>query len=118
MRLEYLHGPRRSMSLPVAVLLDLNLPQMHGLEVLKAIRASETTKVLPVVVLTSSAEHSDRIQAYFQHANSYVQKPVDYERFVLASRELGLYWTVTNVPPPHADDATSDGSTGLARRQW
>jgi CheY-like chemotaxis protein len=101
--LEYLHGPNRADVLPVVVLLDLKLQTVSGLEVLKAIRATESTRLVPVVVLTSSAEHSDRVQAYAHYANSYVQKPVDYDRFVAASRELGLYWTVTNVPPPEPE---------------
>jgi len=86
--------------LPVVVLLDLKLPKVSGIEVLKSIRASAATKYLPVVVLTSSDEDRDRIEAYALFANSYVRKPVDYDAFVAASRELGLYWTVTNVPPP------------------
>jgi two-component system response regulator len=83
------------------VLLDLNLPRVGGLEVLKSIRTVDSTKHLPVVVLTSSDEDRDRLEAYAHFANSYVRKPVDYEDFVEASRRLGLYWTVTNVPPPH-----------------
>ena len=86
--------------LPAVVLLDLKLPKLSGLEVLKRIRASEATRRLPVVVLTSSDEERDRMEAYDQHANSYVRKPVDYDQFVAASRGLGLYWTVTNLPPP------------------
>lgn len=86
--------------LPVVVLLDLKLPRVGGIEVLKSIRASDATKHLPVVVLTSSDEDRDRIEAYAHFANSYVRKPVDYDAFVAASRGLGLYWTVTNVPPP------------------
>ena len=87
-------------TLPVVVLLDLNLPRVNGLEVLEKIRAIEATRYLPVVVLTSSDEDRDRVEAYARHANSYVRKPVDYDEFVAASRRLGLYWTVTNVPPP------------------
>jgi two-component system response regulator len=86
--------------LPVVVLLDLKLPRVGGIEVLKTIRATESTKHLPVVILTSSDEDADRLQAYAHLANSYVRKPVDYDAFVSASRQLGLYWTVTNVPPP------------------
>lgn len=100
--LELLRGPSEvgAASLPVVVLLDLKLPRVGGIEVLKAIRASEATKHLPVVILTSSAEDQDRLEAYAHLANSYVRKPVDYDDFVTASRQLGLYWTVTNVPPP------------------
>ena len=99
--LAQLHGSAGSapVELPVVVLLDLNLPRVGGLEVLKAIRTNEGTKHLPVVVLTSSDEERDRIEAYKHFANSYVRKPVNYDEFVSASRQLGLYWTVTNVPP-------------------
>jgi two-component system response regulator len=91
-------------NLPVVVLLDLQLPRVDGIEVLKAIRAGETTKYLPVVILTSSAEDRDRFSAYSHYANSYVRKPVNYDQFVEASRQLGLYWTVLNLPvrPPDA----------------
>ena len=100
--LELLRGPSKSgaASLPVVVLLDLKLPRISGIEVLKTIRGSDATKHLPVVILTSSAEDRDRLEAYAHLANSYVRKPVDYDDFVSASRQLGLYWTVTNVPPP------------------
>jgi two-component system, response regulator len=86
--------------LPVVVLLDLNLPRVGGLQVLKEIRNNPRTAFLPVVVLSSSDEHRDRLGAYAEHANSYVRKPVDYDQFVRASRELGLYWTVTNLAAP------------------
>ena len=86
--------------LPAVVLLDLKLPRLNGLEVLKAIRANGRTKHLPIVVLTSSNEDKDRLSAYDHFANSYVLKPVDYDQFVAAARQLGLYWMVLNVPPP------------------
>lgn len=86
--------------LPAVVLLDLKLPRIGGLEVLRQLRAEQRTQHLPVVVLTASNEEQDRFAAYSCHANSYVRKPVDYDEFVAASRQLGLYWTVTNVPPP------------------
>jgi two-component system response regulator len=86
--------------LPAVVLLDIKLPRLNGLEVLQQLRAAERTKHLPVVVLTSSEEDRDRFEAYARHANSYVRKPVDYDEFVLATRQLGLYWTVMNLPPP------------------
>jgi len=94
------HASRNRADLPAVVLLDLNLPRLGGLEVLAALRADEQSKHLPVVVLTSSTEEKDRMQAYRHHANSYVQKPVDYDQFVEAARQLGLYWTVLNVRPP------------------
>jgi two-component system response regulator len=95
--LEYL---RRAEVCPAVVLLDLKLPRLGGLEVLTQIRASPRTRLLPVVILTSSDEEQDRLAAYNQHANSYVRKPVDYDQFVAACRQLGLYWTVTNLPAP------------------
>lgn len=100
--LAMLHGQGDSppAPLPVVVLLDIKLPRLSGLEVLKAIRQVDATKHLPVVMLTSSDEDRDRLEAYAHFANSYVRKPVDYDDFVTASRQLGLYWTVTNVPPP------------------
>jgi two-component system response regulator len=103
--LDYLFGrgayaTRDVNDLPAVVLLDLKLPRMNGLEVLSALRAHERTKQLPIVILTSSTEDRDRLAAYDQHANSYVQKPVDYDQFVAAARQLGLYWMVLNVQPP------------------
>lgn len=102
--LALLHGEKGGVCtlLPVVVLLDLKLPKISGIEVLQHIRAGEGTKHLPVVILTSSDEDRDRIAAYAHFANSYVRKPVDYDAFVAASRELGLYWTVTNIPLPRA----------------
>ena len=94
------HAGRRSEELPTVVLLDLKLPRLGGIDVLKQVRASPLTKYLPVVILTSSAEDQDRMAAYDNHANSYVRKPVDYDQFVAATRQLGLYWSVVNLPPP------------------
>ena len=94
------HAARNRADLPAVVLLDLNLPRMGGLEVLAALRADQRTRHLPVVVLTSSTEEKDRMQAYHHHTNSYVQKPVDYDQFVAAARQMGLYWTVLNIRPP------------------
>ncbi|MDD5302813.1 MAG: response regulator [Elusimicrobia bacterium] len=85
---------------PTVVLLDLHLPKVDGLEVLQRIRSSERTKRLPVVVLTSSDEESDRIKSYSLGANSYVCKPVDFVDFAAAVRELGLYWLLLNRPCP------------------
>ena len=95
------HAGRDANEVPAVVLLDLNMPRASGLDVLKAIRADERIKHVPIVILTSSNEDSDRLAAYDHHANSYVCKPVDYDRFLAASRELGLYWLVLNEPPPH-----------------
>jgi two-component system response regulator len=103
--LDYLFGRgtyagRDLADTPAVVLLDLKLPRLNGLEVLAALRGDERTKHLPVVVLTSSTEDKDRLAAYDHHANSYVRKPVDYDQFVAAARQLGLYWMVLNVQPP------------------
>jgi len=82
------------------VLLDLKLPKMDGLEVLAALRSDERTKLVPVVVLTSSDEESDLVRSYGLGANSYVRKPVDFVQFAEAVRQLGLYWMLINQPPP------------------
>jgi two-component system response regulator len=94
------HAGRDACDLPAVTLLDLNLPNVSGLEVLKAIRADERTKHLPIIILTSSNEDKDRLQAYDHFANSYVVKPVDYDQFVAAAQQLCLYWMVLNAPPP------------------
>jgi two-component system, response regulator len=104
--LDYLCGKgkyagRDMRETPAVVLLDLNLPRRNGLEVLQAIRHTDGLRHIPVVILTSSTEDKDRLAAYTQYANSYVQKPVDYDQFVAAARQLGLYWMVLNVPPPN-----------------
>ena len=86
--------------LPVVILLDLKLPRMDGLEVLKIIRSNEPTRLLPVVILTSSLEESDLIASYQLGANSYVRKPVDFKEFIEAVKLLGLYWLIWNKPAP------------------
>jgi two-component system response regulator len=82
------------------VLLDLKLPRIDGLEVLRRVRADERTRLQPVVILTSSNEERDRIEGYKLGANSYVRKPVDFNEFADAVRQLGLYWLLLNQPPP------------------
>jgi CheY-like chemotaxis protein len=103
--LDYLFGTgvyagRDPGALPQLVLLDLKLPRVDGLEVLRQIRADERVKFLPVVILTSSKEEQDLLQSYSLHANSYIRKPVDFKRFSEAVRQLGLYWLVLNETPP------------------
>ena len=94
------YADRNPAALPAIVLLDVKLPRLSGLEVLAALRSHERTRRLPVVILTSSTEERDRLAAYDHHANSYVQKPVDFDQFVAAARQVGLYWMVLNIPPP------------------
>jgi len=92
--------PRIRLEQLAVVLLDLKLPKVNGLEVLRRLRADPRTKLLPVVVLTSSNEEKDMLGAYDSGANSYVRKPVEFAEFVKAAGHLGLYWLVTNAPPP------------------
>jgi len=103
--LDYLFGTgiyagRDTSVMPVVTLLDLKLPKIDGFEVLKRVRSSERTKLIPIVILTSSKEESDLINGYSLGANSYIRKPVDFEQFTEAIRELGLYWILINEPPP------------------
>ena len=108
--LDYLFGAglfdgRDTSLMPVIVLLDLKLPKVDGLEVLKRIRADERTRCLPVVILTSSKEEQDLAAGYDLGANSYIRKPVDFEQFTQAIAHLGLYWLVWNEPPPKVKQA-------------
>jgi two-component system response regulator len=86
--------------LPQLVLLDLKLPKVDGLEVLRRIRKDEKLRLLPVVIMTSSREERDIVEGYSLGANSYIQKPVDFDQFLTACRQLSLYWLVLNVAPP------------------
>ncbi len=94
------HAQRDATQVPEVVLLDLKLPKVDGLEVLRRLRGEPATRRLPVVVLTSSKEERDRIASYDLGANSFVRKPVDFEQFADAARQLGLYWLVLNEAPP------------------
>ena len=85
---------------PAVILLDLKLPKIDGLEVLQTIKADESLKMIPVVVLTSSREERDMVQSYKLGVNAYVVKPVDFHEFINAVRELGVFWAIINEPPP------------------
>lgn len=97
---EGAHAGRDTNDRPAVVLLDLKLPKIDGLEVLRRIRSHPSTRLTPVVILTSSDEERDRLDGYALGANSYIRKPVDFPEFVEAVRQLGLYWLVLNQPPP------------------
>ncbi len=94
------YASRRPAERPALVLLDLKLPKVDGLEVLRRLREHPETRLVPVVILTSSREEHDRLHGYQNGANSYVRKPIDFAHFVEAVRQLGLYWLVLNEPPP------------------
>ena len=104
--LEYLFGTgkyagRDTKVLPQVVLLDLKMPKMDGHEVLQRIRKVERTKLLPIVILTTSSEDQDRVESYKVGANSYIRKPVDFNQFCEALRQIGMYWLALNqLPPP------------------
>jgi len=97
-----MYAGRNLLEMPILILLDLKLPRIDGLEVLQRIRENESTRLLPVVILTSSAEEKDKINGYKLGANSYVCKPVDFSQFMEAVKALGLYWLIWNEPAPCA----------------
>jgi len=102
--LDYLHGTDDAGNpnlLPVVVLLDLNMPRVNGLQVLQKMRSREYTRIVPVVILTTSDEQRDVIDSYHLGANSFIRKPVESKEFFEAILSLELYWTVRKVPPPH-----------------
>lgn len=103
--LDYLFGTGiysdRDMSvMPALILLDLQLPKINGLEVLRRLRADNRTKLIPVVILTTSNEEQDLINSYSLGCNSYIRKPVDYDQFLTAVHQLGMYWLILNEAPP------------------
>jgi CheY-like chemotaxis protein len=103
--LDYLFGTgmyanRDTRNMPALILLDLQLPRLNGLEVLQRLRADHRTKLLPVVILTTSNEQQDLITSYSYGCNSYIRKPVDYNQFVAAVQQLGMYWLILNESPP------------------
>jgi two-component system response regulator len=96
-------APGGSERLPRLILLDLQLPRMDGFEVLRRLRARPSTRLVPIVVLSSSLEHEDLARCYALGANSYIRKPVDYAEFVITTAQLGIYWLGLNQPPPAGD---------------
>lgn len=98
------HAGRDTRIQPQIILLDLKLPRIDGLEVLRRLRADSRTALQPVAILTTSNEESDIVSSYQLGANSFIRKPVDFEQFMEAVRQLGMYWLVLNVPPPPIRD--------------
>jgi two-component system response regulator len=97
--LDYLFGDE---DLPAIILLDLQLPKVGGLEVLRRLKSDPRTRVIPIIILTSSREERDVVDGYTNGANSYIRKPVDFDQFTEAVRQLGLYWLILNEPPLRA----------------
>jgi CheY-like chemotaxis protein len=114
------HAERADETYPAVVLLDLKMPRMDGLEVLKTVRADERFRTLPIVMITSSAEEQDMIKSYNLGVNGYVVKPVTHDEFLQAIREVGLFWAVVNQPPPQLaptgrpDPLKADAGAGQA----
>jgi two-component system response regulator len=110
--LDYLFGTGQQacQRIPTVVLLDLKLPRIEGLDVLRRIRAEDRTRLVPVVILTSSSEDGDLINGYRLGANSYIRKPIEFTEFTGAVEHLADYWLTINRPPPFADDDTAAGN--------
>ena len=110
--LDYLHRKGafedRVGNNPVVVLLDLKMPKVDGLEVLKSMRSDEALRMIPVVILTSSREERDIVDSYKLGVNAYVVKPVDFHQFVEAIRQIGTFWALVNQPPPHGATTKKD----------
>lgn len=96
------HGGRDPKDIPKLILLDLKLPKVDGLEVLEQVKSDPRTRALPIVILTSSKQEQDMVKGYHLGVNSYIQKPVDFDQFRKAIKQLGFYWLVVNQPPPQA----------------
>lgn len=94
------YAAQKPRDLPALIILDLKLPKLDGLDVLKRLRSEPATKFLPVIILTSSQDEEDIMRSYSLGANAYVRKPVDYAQFVEAAKTLGLFWLILNQPPP------------------
>jgi len=109
------HTERAPADMPAVVLMDLNLPKIGGIEAVRRIRENAETKLLPVVILTSSDEEEDRLRGYQVGANSYVRKPVEFHKFVAAVQQLGLYWLLLNepTPPNRAPNRRNDSLDGI-----
>jgi CheY-like chemotaxis protein len=97
---------------PRVVLLDLKMPKIDGLEVLRAVKADPRTRSIPIVVMTASREEQDMVSSYQLGVNSYIQKPVDFDKFRAMVRQLGLYWLLVNEPAPHAAYSKDPNGTG------
>jgi two-component system response regulator len=115
--IDYLFGTaeQASNAIPALIVLDLHLPRVGGLEILKRIRAHERTRRLPVVILTSSSEDEDMIQGYDSGANSYICKPIQFDKFTAAVAQLGVYWLIINEPAPAARGHTRAEVSSRAR---
>ena len=97
------YADRDTSEIPQLILLDIKLPKIDGLEVLRRLRADERTKLIPIVIMTTSDEEQDRIKSYTYHANSFIRKPVDFKTFKEVIQQIAMYWLILNEPPPLGD---------------